>query len=347
MQAKPSECYRNKIKEGEWTQDAAQEQVMQVFDALAQQLEKPHLLSGFLMNKAAPKGVYLYGPVGRGKTDLMDLFYEAVSVPKQRQHFYAFMNEVHAELKLLQGQPDPLKKVAQALAKRARVFCLDEFFVEDIADAMILAAFLHYLFEVGVVLVTTSNIQPEKLYAEGLKRDRFLPAIELLKKNMQILNLNGKEDYRLQKAWCDERYHALAHDQEAYLQFHFKQFNQNQGLLPLQFELNHHAIVARLRGPKTVWFDFAELCVKPRAAQDYLELTEAYSVVLLGGVPCLKSSDEEAARRLIALVDTFYDRKVLLIIGAAVPLAELYQGERLRFEFERTQSRIIEMSSWS
>ena len=348
MQAKPSALYHEQLKIHELTTDLGQEQVMQVFDSLAESLSKPpSLLGGFFSSKQTPKGVYLYGPVGRGKTFLMDLFFDSLPCAKKRQHFYEFMNMTHAELKLYQGQRDPLRKVAQSVAKEAKILCLDEFFVEDIADAMILSAFLHYLFEAGVVLVTTSNIEPESLYADGLQRDRFLPAIELIKKNMTVLELSGGEDYRMEKKWCEERYHAASHDQQAYLQFHFKQLNHSAPLLPPEFELTERKITAVMRGSSVVWFDFAELCEQPRVAKDYFNLAEQYKVILIGHVPVLKSADEEAARRFIALVDTFYDQKVLLIIAAAVPLPELYQGERLQFEFERTKSRIFEMSSWS
>ncbi len=347
MQAKPSALYFNQVKSHELTTDPAQEQVMQVFDALALSLDKPAFLGGFFSSKVSPKGVYLFGPVGRGKTFLMDLFYEALTCSKQRQHFYEFMNQVHAELKLAQGQRDPLRTIAQAIAKKISVLCLDEFFVEDIADAMILSALLHYLFEAGLVLVATSNIQPELLYSQGLQRDRFLSAIDLIKKNMHVLELSGGEDYRMEKTWCEERYHAAEHDQQAYLQFHFKQFNRGGALLPIEFSLTDRKIHAVMRGESVVWFDFAELCEQPRVAKDYLALAQQYKIVLIGNVPVLTVDDEEAARRFIALVDTFYDQEVLLILAAAVPLQELYQGERLQFEFERTKSRIFEMSSWS
>ncbi len=347
MQAKPSTRYLETVKAHQLRPDLGQQHVMQVFDALAVALDKTPVFGGFFSSKTSPKGVYLFGPVGRGKTFLMDLFFKALSCTKKRQHFYEFMNEVHAELKLFQGERDPLRKVAQALAKQAKVLCLDEFFVEDIADAMILSGFLHYLFEAGVVLVTTSNIEPESLYSQGLQRDLFLPAIDLIKKNMQVLELSGSEDYRMETKWCEERYHAAAHDQQAYLQFHFKQSNHGGPLLPPEFEVSQRPMTAVMRGESVAWFGFAELCEQPRVAKDYLALVEQYKVILLGQVPQFQVADEEAARRFIALVDTFYDQKVLLIIAAAVPLVDLYQGERLKFEFERTKSRIFEMSSWS
>lgn len=347
MQVKPSDLYLQAIKTHQLHADLAQEQVMQVFDSLALSLDKPLVLGGWFSTKISPKGLYLFGPVGRGKTFLMDLFFEALRCTKKRQHFYQFMNEVHAELKLFQGARDPLRKVAQAVAKQVKVLCLDEFFVEDIADAMILSALIHYLFEAGVVLVTTSNIQPESLYSEGLQRDQFLPAIDLIKKNMHVLELSGSADYRMEKQWCDERYHAAEKDQQAYLQFHFKQFNHDGPLLPNAFDLTERKISAKMRGEFVVWFNFEVLCVQPRVAKDYLVLCKQYKVILLGQVPVLNADNEEAARRFVALVDTLYDQKVLLIIAAAVPLSTLYQGERLQFEFERTKSRIFEMSSWS
>jgi cell division protein ZapE len=199
-------------------------------------------------DKKSPQGVYLYGPVGRGKTYLMDLFFDCVEGPKKRMHFYEFINTVHTELKMLQGERDPLKKVAIDLTKTSRLLCLDEFFVEDIADAMILSGLLSYLLDAGVTLVTTSNIPPDQLYQDGLQRDRFAPAIALIKQNMHVLSLNHPHDYRLEKQWVEECYHPSLHDQWSYLQFHFTEQNENAVLVDPSFKLNGHAVLAYVSG---------------------------------------------------------------------------------------------------
>jgi len=269
-----------------------------------------------------------------------------LTVPKLRLHFYEFMIEVHVELKMLQGVVNPLNHVVEKLAKRAKVFCLDEFFVEDIADAMILASLLDGLIKAGVVIVTTSNVEPKDLYKEGLQRDRFVPAIQLIQQHFEILNLLHPSDYRLLHDFEHTHFHSPLTHQEGFLEFHFRNFQGDDTLESNQFEIKTRSFESVHRSAKAIWFDFSELCEKPRAAADYLALFKLYSVVLIQNVPTLSEQNNEAARRFITLVDTAYDRHIPLILSAEVPLADLYQGKRLAFEFERTKSRLTEMAGW-
>lgn len=340
-----SQAYQQAILVHEVHRDPMQAQLLPLLDQLAISLEQSQLRRWF--SRAKPvKGLYIYGPVGRGKTFLMDLFFKTVQTKKQRLHFYEFMNQVHAELKWLQGEREPLQQVAQKFAREISLLCLDEFFVEDIADAMILASLLSYLFRAGVCVVVTSNLAPEDLYQDGLQRDRFLPAIALLRTYMDVFNLNHPHDYRLEKKWLEERYHVDMRDSEAYLQAHFKHYKQAEECLPTHFQLNTRDIEAVLRSKTVGWFSFTELCMKPHGARDYLALTQQFKVILLENIPVLTIAEEDAARRFIALVDACYDKKILLIITAAAPLATIYQGTRVAAAFERTRSRLIEMSSW-
>lgn len=345
---KPSTLYHQAVSSNKIKADSAQELVLQAFDVLYQELLIPRTKSfwPFAKPKAAPKGLYIYGPVGRGKTYLMDLFYSTLTVPKLRQHFYEFMASIHAELRVLQGQANPLEQVVKELAQKVAVICLDEFFVEDIADAMILSALLHGLFKAGVVLVTTSNVIPENLYRNGLQRDRFLPAIKLIQTQMQVLDLNHPTDYRLLHDFKSKNYHFPLSDQTLFLQYHFAVLKGDQPNLDPHFVLNDWGFNAVHRTAKIIWFDFAEVCVKARSSLDYLALTETYTAILLQNIPALLEQDSDAVRRFIALVDTCYDRKIIMILASAVALRDLYQGQRLAFEFARTESRLIEMAGW-
>ena len=297
----------------------------------------------------APQGVYLCGGVGRGKTFLMDLFYDSlVAVPRRRTHFHRFMQEVHQRLTVLQGETNPLRRLAKELSAEVRLLCFDEFFVQDIADAMLLAGLLETLFAEGVVLVATSNIEPQGLYRNGLQRERFLPAIALLNSHTQVVKVSPGSDYRLRSLELATLYHCPdgAQARQA-MQGSMVELVANPEHLQSgqRIEVLGRVLQTQLLGDGVVWFEFAELCDGPRSAFDYVELARLYETVLISGVPVFNDSRNDQARRFINLVDELYDRRVKLIIAADAPIVELYQGSQLSFEFERTASRLLEMQS--
>lgn len=295
------------------------------------------------------RGLYLYGGVGRGKTWLMDVFYESLPFPdKMRTHFHRFMQRVHAELGRLKQQANPLEAVAAQLAGEARVICFDEFFVSDIGDAMILGGLLEYLLAEGVTLVTTSNIEPERLYENGLQRARFLPAIALLKAHTEVVQMEGGVDYRLRSLQQAHIYYSpLGEKAETEMVRCFQRLVPEHAEVSCAsgIEVLGRQIRAQRCADDVVWFDFAELCGGPRSAYDYIELAKVYHAILLSNVPQLGADRDDMARRFVSLVDELYDRNVKLIISAEVPLPELYSGTSLAFVFERTRSRLLEMQS--
>ena len=297
--------------------------------------------------RSPARGAYLWGGVGRGKTFIMDLFCDSLPFDdKLRQHFHRLMYRVHGELKRLQNREDPLEIVAEELAQRARVICFDEFFVADIADAMILAKLFDALFRRGVVLVATSNIPPDRLYEGGLQRQQFLPAIELLKQNTEVLEVAGVNDYRLRVLEQAELYHApLDANANVSLTDFFERFAPDAGSRDQPMEVHGRELTTIRRADGIAWFDFAMLCDGPRSPNDYIEIARSFQAVVLSDVPVMDHLKEDQARRFIALVDEFYDRRVKLIVSAAAPINAIYAGTRLTREFERTLSRLLEMQS--
>lgn len=293
------------------------------------------------------QGLYLWGGVGRGKTYLMDTFFEALpSEKKMRVHFHRFMYRVHDELKQLAEVSDPLEVVAETLSQEAEILCFDEFFVSDITDAMILATLLKGLFARGVVLVATSNIPPDRLYWNGLQRARFLPAIALIEQHCRILNVDSGIDYRLRTLQQAEIYHYPLDEQaKSNLDKYYGQLVGADKSFSTEIEINHRQLPIIRAADGVLYANFAQLCQTARSQNDYIELSRLYHTVLLAEVIVMDESQEDAARRFIALVDEFYERQVKLIISAQVQLASIYQGQRLVFEFKRCQSRLIEMQS--
>ena len=292
-------------------------------------------------------GLYLWGGVGRGKTFLMDLFYASLgTTQKRRIHFHRLMSEVHAQLRELSDTEDPLDKVAENLAGPIRVLCFDEFFVSDIGDAMILGRLLRGLFERGVTLVATSNVKPDDLYAGGLQRERFLPAIDLLNAKLDVVELDSGTDYRLRvMAQAGTFFLTGADTVTDQLNAYVRRIAPGATAAGEVLEIRGRPIPTIRTAKGVAWFDFDALCEGPRSQEDYIEIARCYQTVVISDVPVLNRSREDAARRFIALVDEFYDRRVKLILSAAARPVELYTGERLAFEFERTQSRLIEMQS--
>lgn len=293
-----------------------------------------------------PKGLYLWGGVGRGKTWLVDLFFDSLPIrSKQRIHFHRFMQRIHAELKRHADQRDPLVRVAADWARECRVLCLDEFFVSDIADAMLLAGLLENLFSRDVILVTTSNLAPDELYRDGLQRAKFLPAIALIKRHTRVLHLAGDTDFRLRILEQSPVFHwPLGPEAQAALERSYEAIAAGCEL-DTRLMVNDRPLHAVRRGDGVIWFTFEELCEKPRGSVDYIELARAFNTVVISDIPQLGEEDSNAARRLIILVDEFYDHGVKLLLSAEVPIETLYTGHRLRFEFQRTASRLAEMQT--
>ncbi|HEV2221189.1 MAG TPA: cell division protein ZapE [Casimicrobiaceae bacterium] len=293
---------------------------------------------------AVPRGVYLWGGVGRGKSLLMDSFYATVAVRrKTRIHFHAFMRDVHAALAALKDATDPLATVAAQIARRHRLVCFDEFHVSDIADAMILGRLLSALFETGVVLVMTSNDAPERLWPDGLLRERFLPAIRLIEQWLDVVEVDAGVDYRLQALEHLTTWHVPAGPvADAALLAVFEGMRAGPDE-ELRFEVDGRPLVARHRAGSIVWFDFAALCDGPRSQRDYLEIARRFAVVFLSGVPQMGTGSADQARRFTWLIDILYDHRVKLVASAGVPAESLYFEGPQASEFPRTVSRLIEM----
>jgi cell division protein ZapE len=356
----PLQCYRDDLAKGIIKPDAAQalavNELQRLFEELLQAREKPSglLASLFAMigtsRQPAPiKGLYIYGGVGRGKTYLMDTFFDCLPLDsKQRTHFHRFMQQVHAELAALKLQKNPLELVAASIASRTGLLCFDEFFVSDIGDAMILGGLLEHLMKEGVVLVATSNIHPDGLYANGLQRARFLPAIDLLHKHTRVFELDGGIDYRLRalKQAC-LYFTPLGVEADAALLEGFNSlvYGHSDRLRDSAIEILGRAVPARVVSDGVAWFDFSQLCGGARSAFDYIELARQFHSIVLSNVPQMTAAQDDLARRFVSLIDELYDRHVKLLLSASVPLTELYTGASLTFVFERTRSRLLEMQS--
>jgi cell division protein ZapE len=293
-----------------------------------------------------PRGVYMYGGVGRGKSFLMDCFFQAVPVVrKTRLHFHEFMREVHRELAELQGTVNPLDELGERIARRYRLICFDEFHVADITDAMILHRLLDALFDNGVGFVTTSNFRPDDLYPNGLHRDRILPAIELLNRKLEVISVDNGVDYRRRVMEHVQLYHTpLGAEADAGMDRAFSELAEKHDENPV-LHIEHREIRARRRAGGVVWFDFKTLCGGPRSQNDYLEIATQFHTVLLSGVPRMSARLASEARRFTWLVDVLYDRRVKLIVSAEVPPEQLYTEGPLAHEFPRTVSRLAEMQS--
>jgi cell division protein ZapE len=356
-----ADAYRRELARHGWQADAAQAAAIAHLDELRARLRRAarrearwpwrlrHALS-LVPARRAVTGIYLWGGVGRGKTLLLDLFASSLAVPVQRTHFHRYMHAVHQRLRRLRdlSTPAPLEQIAAEQAHAARVLCFDELYVDDIADAMLLAGLFTGLVTHGVTLVFTSNLPPAGLYQDGLQRARFLPAIALLERCTRVLEVDGGTDYRLRQLERAPLYvDTHAEDGELLLRQRFEAIAGGGGTEGGVLEVAARPIAVRRRAAGVVWFDFAALCTGPRGTDDYIELARQHHTVVISGVPVFGagSEDEDAARRFIALVDEFYARGVKLVLSAATAPDRLYQGARLGLEFRRTSSRLTEMQS--
>ncbi len=347
-----AELYRSECIRHDYQEDPVQLRIVALLDDLRARLTRPKpkgVLTALLSRKPREleKGLYLWGGVGRGKTWLMDLFFQSLPFKdKQRSHFHRFMQSVHDELRKHQDRADPLDLVADKIARKARILCFDELFVSDIGDAMILGNLFRSLFDRGVTLVATSNVPPDGLYKEGLQRARFLPAIRLLKENTDVVHVDNGVDYRLRALEkASTAFDAKDPGSIAALTELFEAVAGEPGTVNANLTLNHRRLHTKRLASKAVWFDFKELCDGPRGQADYIEIARSFEAVFLSDIPVLTQTHEDQARRFVTLVDEFYDRSIKLVISSAAPVNAIYQGSRLKFEFERTSSRLIEMQS--
>jgi cell division protein ZapE len=352
----PLEIYQQRVASGELFVDSAQERAAQALDRCYQGLIlagspargwRRRLLRMTGNRPPAPKGVYLWGGVGRGKTVLMDVFFNCLPFEdKLRQHFHRFMSSTHESLKSFRHHKNPLQLTADHLADNARVICFDEFAVMDIADAMILGNLFEALFERGVTLVATSNSKPGDLYHSGLQRQRFLAAIDLIQANTESVHVDGSIDYRLRVLERAGVYQQpISQEAEKELAANFADISPDEGRSGIHISVLGRSIACRKESDGVVWFDFPQICDGPRSQEDYIELSRCYHTVIVSNVPQFTRTTENQARRFIALVDEFYDRRVKLILSAAAPIESLYAGERVALEFNRTRSRLEEMQS--
>jgi len=351
----PRAEYRRRVERGELAADAAQARAIEALERLYRDLVRSASRRGLRESlaklagkrRAPVRGLYLWGDVGRGKTFMMDLFYGALPfADKRRQHFHRFMAHVHDRLKRHRNVEDPLELVAEEIAADTRIICFDEFAVTDIADAMLLGGLFAGLFARGVALAATSNIAPKQLYAGGLQRQRFLPTIALLEQHTEIVHVDGGTDYRLRALERADVYQTpLGDAADQRLTEFFEAIAPDEGDHGGSLEILGRRIDYRRAADGVIWFDFAEICDGPRSQDDYIELSRLYQTVLISNVPRFDATLENQARRFIALVDEFYDRRVKLILSAEAPVAEIYRGERLTRDILRTRSRLQEMQS--
>ncbi len=346
-----TELYHQTLAERGYKADAAQLRAIQSLQRCQDEwadykARRSNAVTKLLRHPPLPRGVYMFGGVGRGKSFLMDCFFQAVPLTrKTRLHFHEFMREVHRELQDLKGIADPLEELGRRIAKRFRLTCFGEFHVADVTDAMILHRLLDSMFKHRVSIVTTSNFHPDELYPNGLHRDRILPAIELLKEKMEVINVDAGTDYRRRTLSHVELYHCpLDPRADAALVEAFESLAEARDESPL-LHIEHRELRARRRAGGVVWFDFQTLCGGPRSMNDYLELASQFHTVILSDVPEMPVRLASEARRFTWLVDVLYDRRVKLIISAAVPPEQLYTEGPLAHEFPRTVSRLREMQS--
>lgn len=343
------DAYQRLLAEKGYQADAAQlaaiDRLQRLYDELIDfKAQRRTRLRKLFIHPDLPRSVYLWGGVGRGKSFIMDAFFDALPYRRKRRvHFHAFMQDIHAQMRAHKSEPDPLARVADILAVQVRLLCFDEFHVSDIADAMILGRLLQALFERGVVFVMTSNYPPEGLYPNGLQRQNFLPTIELMKRQFDVLEVDDGTDYRMRSLERMQLYIVPAGDAaDVDLAGHFSAIAGHAGEAARLTVLEREIAVRRL-APGVAWFDFAALCEGPRSQNDYLEIAREFHTILLSGVPQMSRNQSNEARRFTWLIDVLYDKRVKLILSAQVGAHMLYREGPNAQEFPRTVSRLVEM----
>jgi len=341
----PGERYRLELADGTLRPDTRQAEVVKSLQRLYQELTaEPEGWWIFKKAKAA-QGLYIYGSVGRGKTHLMDLFYESLpsTVGKKRQHYHAFMLWVHRQLRRFDSVSDPIEQIGRQLAKEIRVLCLDEFLVNDIANAMLLAGLLKTLHRHQIALVTTSNVRPDDLYHDGLQRARFLPAIAWINAEMEVMRLDGVKDYRYQQSADHEHWYFPNNDSSMTRLTEFFADFVSGPVTHDAWQVNGRSLPVVKSGESILWCDFKTLCGEARGADDYLAIAAKVNYLLVQNIPVLTADNDDQARRFITLIDILYEHPVALVCHANCHYENIYRGQRLAFEFERARSRLTEL----
>ncbi len=345
--AGPKHNYQAEIESGVIWRDELQADVVDEFERLYLDLTEPRSNRWLFAKKApTPKGIYIYGSVGRGKTHLMDLFYDSLNddIGKQRQHYHEFMLWLHHELREHGDTKDPLNHICKKLSKRVQILCLDEFLVNDIANAMLLAGMLEAFSQYGIGLVTTSNVRPDNLYKDGLQRAKFLPAIDWINKNMQVMHLDGQHDYRQQDEEQHENWYYPINDSSIFhLKDCFKQLINDHQTSHNDWVINDRKLAVINSSNRILWADFEALCQQARHASDYIEIARKVDTLIIQGIPNMAANEDNAARRFITLIDVMYEHDVKIIAQAAGHYKTIYRGQKMTFEFERAASRLAEL----
>ena len=352
--------YHKQLSQHDFVNDPDQLAIVTELAQLQHQLEqhqqKLNTLRGKLLSlirkpPQAPEGCYIWGDVGRGKTWLMDMFYDTLSTDsligerKVRLHFHHFMQLIHDQLSLVGEHKKPLKVVARSFARRYQLLCLDEFHVSDITDAMLLYGLLESLFAEGVVLVATSNQPPDELYKNGLQRERFLPAIKLINTHCKTLNLEGPDDHRLRLLTKADTWYQTSDNIHKQLEARFLELATSSAQRNHSLHINYRLIQTHLTSNDIIWLDFQVICGDQRGAADYIEIARQFHTVFISDIPVMDDSLNDRAKRFVNMIDEFYDRNVNLLCNADAKPDGLYSGTRLKFEFKRTASRLQEMRS--
>lgn len=346
----PQQCYQQLLTNQKIRADVQQQQVVLALDQLWQQLQHPLPRQSFwrYFQKASEsiQGLYIWGGVGRGKTWLMDLFFDSLPIQKkQRMHFHHFMKMVHQLLIERQGQRNPLHDVAKQIAEKTRILCFDEFFVINLTDAMIMTELFQLLFAEGIILVATSNIPPEQLYQHGLNNQRFQPVIDLILQRCQVIHLDSGIDYRDNDLQSQHFRYPLNAQSKHWIQQSFHQLCASETIYHDTLMIQQRLIQPHAYSDRVLWISFDELCRQPRSPSDYIELSQRFQMILLSDIPILNDQIYDVVRRFIYLIDELYDQNIQLLMSSAVNIFEIYQGQRLTFEIQRTYSRLTEMQA--